>query len=397
MNSNIGTREIATDMPIFGLFGTGATAAPPAEPTASPALMPMISSSMAKKNGPKDPYNEVVQISAGAEDTTLTFTIHKDILRRKSAFFANEIKKHPNQMSFEFPDEDPEAFRRVKLWLYDGDIMGKEDYDAISSQGADGEDAAAEPEMMTPERTAADIVHMEASSATLAGEPLSEVGQVGLTKVGEQDEHDSQYAGGDELEEIYATAPDQVVGLKRERTSSILESRKKRHYSDDDVVNDSDDGSQASHDERSAPGSDVDNASDADSEHGTLSCPLDTLTLTKICALAERFQISELRKGTLRLLAERLSSDMVTPLEALMYTFKRTPSSKARDSNLLALLIDFVVLVCGGQEVAEYHRHQEAIPADLFMALFTAMVPRRVPRSKNSLRELWALEYEAVI
>jgi len=201
----------------------------------------------------------------------------------------------------------------------------------------------------------------------------------------------------------WSTAPTLMAGLKRHRISTNLAPRKKAHYSDDGVVGDSDDElpddeSHVSDNKHAVPGSDFDNEADDEIEPETpLACPLDTVTLTKICALAERLQISELRKSTLHLLAQRLGHDMETPLQALMYVFKRAaPSEEAESaSGLLSLLISFVVLICDGKELVQYHK-DEAIPADLLMALIASMAPLRVSRSGKDLKTIWLEHYHNV-
>jgi len=90
-------------------------------------------------------------------------------------------------------------------------------------------------------------------------------------------------------------------------------------------------------------GSDV-----SDNEHEVLSSiqianktnapnPLDTLTLSKIYAVAEFLEMDKLRNEVIELLGMRLGDDMEAPGQALTYAFKRCGA----DSPLRKLLIEF--------------------------------------------------------
>lgn len=65
--------------------------------------------------------------------------------------------------------------------------------------------------------------------------------------------------------------------------------------------------------------------------------PLDTMTLSKIYALAELLEISKLRNEIIDLLIKRLCHDMATPGHALSYALQRCEP----DSPLRRLLVRF--------------------------------------------------------
>lgn len=221
----------------------------------------------------KDPLDKIVDIVVGNGSGKKYFEHHRRILSKESKHFRDSFRKDWEAREFSFPNEEPEIYARVAHWMYFKEFVYDEEKSSNGESEGDSTQISEDIE---------DEVKPDAPS------------------------HDGVKLQNDEF---HATAI----------PKSTIEVVDLEDGSDD---SDDDEPAQALAGSQSQPESPT---------------PLDTLTLSKIWALARRLGIPKLCDEIIDLLGKRLGYDMKTPGHALIYAFQRCRP----DSPLRRLLVDF--------------------------------------------------------
>jgi hypothetical protein len=227
-----------------------------------------------RSNQRKDPLDKIVNIIVGNGNDTKPFPNHRRILNKESKHFRDSFKQNWDTTSFSLPNEDPDIYARVAHWMYFKRFI----YDEEMTQDDETEGDSSQ------------------ASVNIDDEPSSPAALVH----GRVDLQNDIFHGTASLKHTI-----EVVDL--------------------------DEGSDGSGDDEPAQAL---RGSQARTDAPT---PLDTLTLSKVWALAKLLGVPKLCDEIIDLLGKRLGYDMKTPGDALIYAFQRCRP----DSPLRRLLVDF--------------------------------------------------------
>jgi hypothetical protein len=71
-----------------------------------------------RSNQRKDPLDKIVNIIVGNGNDTKPFPNHRRILNKESKHFRDSFKQNWDTTSFSLPNEDPDIYARVAHWMY---------------------------------------------------------------------------------------------------------------------------------------------------------------------------------------------------------------------------------------------------------------------------------------
>lgn len=216
---------------------------------------------------------DIIRIIVGSAEDAVTISVHRSFLCDKSNYFKDAFKEDQQKSSFGFPGEEPEIFERIMNWIYGEGFL-------LSEDQTTGDDA----ERLSPQAFEENQSHDEPKSLNVSH--LLSNGKL-------------------HRETVRPEPSEKIINL--------------------DEISDLSDNEQ----EAQSP---LQTAIEANSP-----APLDTLTLSKIYAVAEFLEMDRLRNEIIELLGKRLGHDMKTPGPALTYAFNRCDAG----SPLRGLLVDF--------------------------------------------------------
>jgi hypothetical protein len=245
-----------------------------AAPATTPVNVPTAPITPQRGTQRRDPLDKIVNIVVGNGNDFKPFPNHRRILNKESKHFRDAFKKNWETASFSLPNEDPDIYARVAHWMY----FKKFIYDEEMAQDDETE------------------------------------GDSSQASVNIEDEHGNPFALAHGRVDLQNNIFHGTASLKH--TIEVV---------------DLDEGSDGSNDDEPAQ------APESSQARTDAPTPLDTLTLSKIWALAKLLGIPKLCDEIIDLLGKRLGYDMKTPGDALIYAFQRCRP----DSPLRRLLVDF--------------------------------------------------------
>jgi hypothetical protein len=282
----------------------------------------------------KDPLDKIVDIVVGDGDNVKYFEHHRRILSKESQHFRAAFKKEWEIPLFSFPNEDPDIYARVAHWMYFKEFI----FDEEKNQDSEAE--------LDSTQVSEDLEDLEAEDKDLR----------------------------------LAELPPDGGNLKKDASRELASPKSAVNIVDlegglDDSDYEKNSQTLANSQAQASP-----------------PTPLDTLTLSKIWALAKRLGIPKLCNEIITLLGKRLGYDMKTPGHALVYAFQRCRP----DSPLRRLLVDFTARSAPIKDLLE----DAAFDAtDFSPELWCALVGGLVNvRSEQYIRQAeWMQNFEATV
>lgn len=269
------------------------------------------------------------------------------------------LSKTPeDKADFIFPNDDPEVFRHITLWLYSGKLFERDDL-AVSAEfmqaiaGYDSDETIPDGAIENDD----------------FGEHLSDSHESNSTSHYPENTTDasSPTIQQDQMEHTNEEAPSGTPVTPHSTRSPD------RDYKWNDIDTPQDSAISSRTFARPIP-------DHTNNNHPPI--PLSTLLLTKIYAFSERLGINALCNELISLLAARLASDMTLPLEALTYAFGERCKT---GSQVRELLVDFAGRHASMNELLQSLGAQE-LPREMLVALLKKLGPLRRVEGNGQMR-----------